>query len=192
MSPALIKTLAATYILLIAVIIAEWSYATHAADAEPQRTAKTEDVTLSKLDLTEKTAEDYQEMVARPLFIQNRRPVEPSLETEDTLPVNNQKLDIDLTAIFSQNNELNVFFKDFNPKEKSNEFIKAKTGSEVKGWTVSKIDFDHVIMKQGNQQQKIDLINKKEKTTRKKLQRQNKKKVIKDKKNRKTVKKDKK
>lgn len=191
MNPALTKTFATLYALFIAIIVAEWSYITHSADAGPQRSMTTENAELAELSLTEKTAEDYQEMVTRPLFIQGRVPVESSPETEDALPTNNQKLDIVLTAIFTQNNELHVFFEDPKAEKKSERFIKAQTGKTLEnGWKLIKIASDkgEVILKQGSRQEKLKLI----KEEKKKLQRQKKTKLVKDKKNKKNVKKDKK
>ncbi len=159
MNSKLIKILLATCLVLVVILLAEWTYANHSNKELLSSMDNIEqqpyvDDKLPEIDLSIVPIEHYAEMIARPLFIQGRKPV-----VEDQSEVVEEVLDtgdIDdwvLVGIYSINKQ---FFASFKSREEKKHRSKQE-GDDISGWKIKEILAEKVIVVRAGKQQIIQL-----------------------------------
>ncbi len=162
MNSKLIGLLVSACISLCLIIAGEWLYAsymqhrllTSIISAKPQD-YKTEE--LPEIELTKQPEESYVDLVARPLFIKGRRPVdEPSPEKEQAA-AKSDSFDWQLTGIYSTTKTVSALFSRPKTKLAKDHTRKITVGDSIDGWELTDINKDRVILKQGSNEKELPL-----------------------------------
>ena len=159
MNSKLVSLLASVCILCALIIIGEWYYAVrakkHALSSTPSAEIKRSHDEMPGLELTRQSEESYADLVARPLFIKGRRPVEePSQEEAQALGAV-ETFDWQLNGIYSSKKGLFALFSRTTTKAPKDNYRKLSTGTDLDGWKLTEIHYDKVILKQGSQQKEL-------------------------------------
>ena len=160
MNNKLIKLLVSACISLSVIIAGEWLYASYMQYRllNSISSAKLEDYKADELpdiDLTKQPEESYADLVARPLFINGRKPVaEPTPETAQVavVPVN---FDWQLIGIYSTEKNLSALFSRSKSKLAKDNYRKITLDNDLDGWKLTKIDKDRVLLKQGDNEKEL-------------------------------------
>lgn len=160
MNSKVIKLLVSVGIGLGLIIAGEWLYAsymrhsllTSISSAKPQD-YKTD--TLPQIELTKQPEESYVDLVARPLFIKGRRPVnEPSLETVQAT-AKSESFDWQLDGIYSTKKTVSALFSRSKSKVAKDNYRKITVGDDLDGWKLTEIGKDRVMLKQGSKEKEL-------------------------------------
>jgi hypothetical protein len=159
MNSKLVSLLASVCILCILIIIGEWYYAVrakkHALSSTPSAEVKLSHDEMPGLELTRQSEESYADLVARPLFIKGRRPVEePSQEEAQALGAVDT-FDWQLNGVYTTKKGLSALFSRSTTKAPKDNHRKISTGTDLDGWKLTEIHDDKVILKQGSQQKEL-------------------------------------
>ena len=90
----------------------------------------------------------YDDIVARPLFVEGRQPIEST--EEDTLSSFNGKVTIILKGVVSTPDGMIALLED---KEKKR--YRLRMGDEVEGWEIAELQSDKVILKKNGNQKEL-------------------------------------
>jgi hypothetical protein len=159
MNSKLVYVLAAVCIVCALIIIGEWFYAAQAqkhtlASITSSETTQS-DGQMPEIELTQESEESYGDLVARPLFIKGRKPVdEPSPEEVQTIAVANN-FDWQLNGVYSTKKGLSALFSRSTSKVPKDNYRKIAAGADLDGWKLAEIHKDGVILKQGTQQKDL-------------------------------------
>jgi hypothetical protein len=159
MNSKLVSVLASVCIVCALIIIGEWFYAVQArkqtlASITSAETTQSDDE-MPDIELTQESEESYGDLVARPLFIKGRKPVnEPSPEEAQTFAVANN-FDWQLNGVYSTKKGLSALFSRSKSKVPKDNYRKITAGSDLDGWKLTEIHKDSVILKQGSQQKDL-------------------------------------
>lgn len=161
MNVKLIKLLASVCIVLLLIIIAEWLYAKHArkqlqqsitaVETQPYRVDE-----LPGLELTKQPEDKYADLVARPLFVKGRRPVE-TVDIAEEAASGSDTFDWLLTGVYTKGKQLSALFSRAKTSASEKNYLKITEGDDINGWTLSEIHKDKVILKQGGHQKELML-----------------------------------
>jgi hypothetical protein len=159
MNIKLIKFLGAVCAALCFIIICEWLYAVYAQkqllesiQAVDQK--KKSVVKLPSIELTKQAESSYVDLVARPLFIQGRKPVnEPSTATTPVTAAT-ETFNWALNGVYTQKNSLYALFSRTNAKVAKDNYRKVTKDSDIDGWKLTEIHKDKVVVSQGGGKQK--------------------------------------
>jgi hypothetical protein len=154
MNIKLIRLLVTVCIILGVVIAAEWLFSTYtqlnlltSISSEIKQDYKSED--LPEIELTKLPEESYADLVARPLFIKGRRPVdEPSPEAEQAA-VKQVVFDWQLSGVYGKGEQKSALFSRSKSKVAKDNFRKITVGDDLDGWKLTEINADKVMFKQG-------------------------------------------
>ncbi len=169
MNNKLIKLLTAIATALCLIIAMEWLYAhfmqqslLNSISAEPHQDYKTDQLPDIKLD--SQPEENYVDLVARPLFIKGRKPVDeptPDVAEVATKPVN---FDWQLSGIYRVKKTVSALFSRTNAKVPKDNYRKVALGKTIDGWKLAVIDKDKVLLKSGSNEKELLLRKPKSKT----------------------------
>lgn len=156
MNNKLISALTAVGGLLILIIIGEWWYAQHTrtqllsgVDGEQIKAALDE---MPSVNLTGQAEESYVDLVARPLFIKGRKPVEEVAQKQNQINAVAVKFDWLLIGVYTGENKLQALLVRETKKIPKDNYRKITEGSDLDGWKLTKIDKDKVVFTQdGNE-----------------------------------------
>ena len=159
MNSKLIAGLASFCIACILIIIGEWLYASWAEKTILTSLTST-DKKLSPdemphIELNEQPEESYVDLVARPLFIKGRKPIdEPSPEAIQNalVPV---IFDWELNGVYTTANGLSALFSRSKTKVAKDNYRKIGIGAELDGWKIVEIYQDKALLKQGTQEKEL-------------------------------------
>ena len=159
MNSKLIAGLASFCIACILIIIGEWLYASWAEKTILTSLTST-DKKLSPdemphIELNEQPEESYVDLVARPLFIKGRKPIdEPSPEAIQNalVPV---VFDWELNGVYTTANGLSALFSRSKTKVAKDNYRKIGIGAELDGWKIVEIYQDKALLKQGTQEKEL-------------------------------------
>ena len=159
MNKKLIAGLACFCIACTLIIIGEWSYATW-TEKSILTSLTSSDKKLSPdemphIELNAQTEESYVDLVARPLFIKGRKPVDESTaETAQTalVPV---IFDWELNGVYTTSNGLSALFSRSKSKVAKDNYRKIGIGAELDGWKIVEIYQDKALLKQGAQEKEL-------------------------------------
>jgi hypothetical protein len=146
-------------IACILIIISEWFYAswtekTILTSLTPTNT-KISPEEMPHIELNEQPEESYVDLVARPLFIKGRKPVdEPSPEeTQNALmPV---VFDWELNGVYTTTKGLSGLFSRSKTKVVKDNYRKIGIGADLDGWKIVEIYQDKALLKQGAQEKEL-------------------------------------
>jgi len=159
MNLKLIKLQAAISGLLSLTLAAEWSYGEyvqHQLLKTPELAAgdtitPTELPTIKSL---KSAAEEYGEMVERPLFIEGRKPLPEAGPTDKPQSVETGQID-DWLLIGVFNNGQKPPIALFAKKNETKKYLKIGVEQMISGWLLKEIQPDHVILEQAGQQKSV-------------------------------------
>lgn len=166
MNSKLVTMLTAVCLVLILIIIGEWFLALRAqkqtlASSTPTDTKILHDE-MPDIELSRKSEENYEDLVARPLFIKGRKPVdEPTKEESQAANTANTLDDWELSGVYTTNNGLSALFSrkkpkiSKDPKEPKDKFRKILTGADLDGWKLKEIHKDRALLNHGNQNKEL-------------------------------------
>jgi type II secretory pathway component PulC len=160
MNTKLIKFLASACIGLSLIIAGEWLYASYrqhrlltSISSEKQQDYKTDE--LPKIELTKQPEESYVDLVARPLFIEGRKPVnEPSPEAAQAA-AKSESFDWQLTGVYSTKKTTSALFSRSKSKVAKDNHRKITVGDDLDGWKLIEINKDRVMLKQGGNDKEL-------------------------------------
>ena len=164
MNNKLISVLAAVCLICVLILVGEWFYAGWAqkqvlTSLMPEET-KTSHDELPVITLNQKTEASYTDLVARPLFIKGRKPVdEPTPEEEQASAAAAVAIvfDWELNGIYSTNKGLSALFSRSKPKAAKDKYRKISVGADLDGWKLTEIYSDKALLMQGSQQKELPL-----------------------------------
>ncbi|MDD5114785.1 MAG: hypothetical protein PHC94_12275 [Methylobacter sp.] len=154
---------------LLLVIAGEWLYAKSAQQQllTSLTTAKVSDSSpdeLPKITLTEQPESSYEDLVARPLFVKGRKPVdEPSPEQANAAAAV-ENFDWQLNGIYTSNKGQSVLISRAKTSQAKIKHRRITVGEELDGWKLTEIGNDKVILIQGGEQKELLLRKPKPKT----------------------------
>lgn len=159
MNKKLIAGLACFCIACTLIIFGEWIYATWAektilASLTPTNT-KISPEEMPHIELNEQPEESYVDLVARPLFIKGRKPVdEPSPEAIQNalVPV---VFDWELNGVYTTVNGLSALFSRSKTTVAKDNYRKIGIGADLDGWKIIEIYQDKALLKQGDQEKEL-------------------------------------
>jgi len=161
MNSKLVKLLASVCAVLLLIIFAEWIYAVLAYNKLLASTAgaatQKPPVEMPSIELTKQPEEFYDQMVARPLFVKGRRPVDEP-KTEDTQALSVATVfDWELNGVYTKNNNLKALFSRSKTKIQKDNFRKVALDGDLDGWKLTEIHKDKVTLVQGANQKVLQL-----------------------------------
>lgn len=159
MNSKLVSGLAFLCIVCALIIVGEWFYAMraqkHTLNSTTAAETKISYDEMPGIELTQQSEESYADLVARPLFIKGRRPVdEPSPEEAQAINTANI-FDWQLNGVYSTNKGLSALFSRSTSKIRKDNYRKISTGADLDGWKLTEIHKDRVLLKQGSQQKNL-------------------------------------
>lgn len=161
MNTKLVKLLVTICIGLSLVIAGEWLYARYSQQrlltsivSAKQQDYKTDE--LPGIELTKQPEDSYVDLVARPLFLKGRKPVdEPLPETEQAVATADS-FDWQLNGIYSSQKLVSALFSRANTKTAGKDRSRKITvNDDLDGWKLTEIRKDRVILKQGGNQKEL-------------------------------------
>ena len=159
MNSKLIAGLASFCIACILIIIGEWLYASWAEKtiltSLTSKDKKLSPDEMPHIELNEQPEESYVDLVARPLFIKGRKPIdEPSPEAIQNalVPV---VFDWELNGVYTTANGLSALFSRSKTKVAKDNYRKISIGAELDGWKIVEIYQDKALLKQGVQEKEL-------------------------------------
>jgi len=108
--------------------------------------------------LSESTLEEYNELVERPLFFNERRPVVPGEDAAEEPETEKQALkeiSLKLIGIIDIPDTVYALFQDPKAKPDESQFKRLKQGDDINGWTLKEIKSDRVIISSGTDTEEI-------------------------------------
>jgi hypothetical protein len=159
MNSKLVSLLASVCIVCVLIIIGEWLYAVQAQkDTLTSLTSTEKKISndeMPDLELNRKPEESYADLVARPLFIKGRRPVdEPSPEEAQSIAAANI-FDWELNGVYTTKKGLSALFSRSKSKVAKDNYRRISAGADLDGWKLTEIRTDRAILKQGAQQKEL-------------------------------------
>ncbi len=159
MNGKLMSVLALVCTVLVLIIIGEWLYAVQAQKRTLAPTTSRETkISLDEMpgiELSRQTEESYADMVARPLFIKGRKPVdEPSREEAQGFAAANT-FDWQLNGVYSTKQGLFALFSRSTSRVPKDNYRKITADADLDGWKLTEIHKDRVLLKQGGQQKEL-------------------------------------
>lgn len=163
MNLKLIKFLAAICAGLIFVIFCEWLYALYAqkqllSEITEANNKKPLLAELPTIELAQRPESSYSDLVARPLFIPGRKPVdEPDDNAKPKTTVASETFDWALNGIYTHNKTLYALFSRTNKKVPKDNFRKITKDGDIDGWKLTEIQYDSVVVSQGDNRKELPL-----------------------------------
>jgi hypothetical protein len=159
MNSKLVSVLASVCIVCVLIIIGEWLYAVqaqkHTLASSTSTETKISHDEMPGIDLTRQSEESYADLVARPLFIKGRKPVdEPSPEEAQNMAVANI-FDWQLNGVYTTKKGLSALFSRSKSKVAKDNHRRIGIEADLDGWKLTEIHQDRVILNQGNEQKEL-------------------------------------
>ncbi len=169
MNIKLIKFLAALCAGLCFLIVCEWLYAIYAhnqllSSIQAVDTQKKPAAKLPSIELAKKPESSYMDLVARPLFVQGRKPVNESSATAVPVTTSTDTFNWALSGVYTQKNDLYALFSRTTTKVPKDNYRKVTKDNDIDGWKLIEIDKDKVVVSQGGIQKELPLRKSKPKT----------------------------
>jgi hypothetical protein len=160
MNSKLIKLLVTICIGLCVVIAGEWLYAsymqhrllTSIASEKPQDYKADE---LPEIELTSQTEDSYVDLVARPLFVKGRRPVDEPVTGTAQAASKSEVFDWQLTGVYSTKKAVSALFSRSKSKVSKDNHRKITVGDDLDGWKLTEINKDRAVLKQGSNEKEL-------------------------------------
>ena len=162
MNIKLMSVLGIVCLMLILIIIGEWFYAGWTqkqvlmAITTPEKKSAHDE--MPTIELTKQTEAGYTDLVARPLFIKGRKPVdEPTPEEEQASAAAAVAVvfDWELSGIYTTTKGLSGLFSRAKSKAAKDNYRKISIGADLDGWKLTQISTDRAVFKQGTQEKEL-------------------------------------
>lgn len=153
MTSHLIKLLIAFCIGLIILIIAEFSYAHQAQLKLKQELTDTPvekriEAVLPSINLKEKLVNHYTDFIARPLFSQTRKPIEPFAATTPAIvkktKIKTTPFKHQLIGIYGRGTQKKALFRNKGKNKKDKPSISLQVGEKIDHWVIKAIKTNHI------------------------------------------------
>lgn len=108
--------------------------------------------------LSERSLEEYTELVERPLFFNERRPIVPGADADEepeAIKKALKEISLKLIGIINVPGSVYALFQNPKAKPDENKFKRLKQGGDVNGWTLKEIKSDRVIISSGTGTEEI-------------------------------------
>ncbi len=163
MNSKLIKVLVSVCISLCLVIVGEWLYASYmrhrllaSISSAKQQDYKADE--LPEIDLTKQPEESYVDLVARPLFIKGRKPVdEPRQDAAQAVAIKPENFDWELSGVYSAKKAVSALFSRSKSKVAKDNYRKITLGDDLDGWKLVEINKDRALLKRGSSEKELPL-----------------------------------
>jgi hypothetical protein len=161
MNSKLVFVLTIVCAVLVLIIAGEWLYAVQAKKRILAPTVSKETtISLDEMpgiELLKRTEESYADLVAKPLFIKGRKPVDEHSHEEAPggFAEANKPFDWQLNGVYSRKKVLFALFSRSTSKVPKDNYRKLTTDADLDGWKLAEIQKDRVLLKQGNQQKEL-------------------------------------
>ena len=111
---------------------------------------------------SEYTIDEYGEIVERPLFFSERRPIVPSDDAEEASAEQKvfEEITLNLIGIINTPDSAYALFQDPKAKPDENKFKRFKLGDDIDGWTLKEIKSDRVVISSETDSRDILLVKK--------------------------------
>jgi len=160
MNIKLVKLLASVCISLCLAIAVEWLYASYmrhrlltSISSEKPQGYKADE--LPEIELTKKPEESYADLVARPLFIKGRRPVDEPRPEAEQAAAKSASFDWQLTGVYSTKKTVSALFSRSKSKVAKDMHRKITVGDDLDGWKLTEINKDRAVLKQGGNEKEL-------------------------------------
>lgn len=159
MNSKIMSLLVSVCIVCVLMITGEWFYAVQAqkhaltSPASPGKKISNDEMPI--IELSRQPEESYADLVARPLFINGRRPVdEPSPEEAQNAAAANI-FDWELNGVYTTKKGLSALFSRSKSKVAKDNHRRISAGADLDGWKLTEIRTDRAILTQGVQQKEL-------------------------------------
>jgi len=176
----ILKLVSAICAALLVIIVAEWLLAKFSesrllSSIESSTSSDFSSEQIPEVDLGAKTEESYVDLVARPLFLKGRKPVEEASSEKEKEQIGSETFDWRLDGIFTGKNGLSALLsrtKDAavapavagavpsaapGAKGKADNYRKVAENEDVDGWRLTKIKPDRVVFELGGESKELVL-----------------------------------
>ncbi len=162
MNIKLMSMLGFVCLMLILIIIGEWFYAGWTQKqvlmsvTTPEKKSAHDE--MPTIELTKQTEASYTDLVARPLFIKGRKPVdEPTPEEVQASAAAAVAVvfDWELSGIYTTHKGLSGLFSRSKSKAAKDNYRKISVGADLDGWKLTEISTDRALLKQGAQEKEL-------------------------------------
>ena len=119
---------------------------------------------LPEIELTSQPEENYVDLVARPLFIKGRRPVDEPVRETGQAAAKPETFDWQLTGVYSTKKTVSALFSRAKSKVAKDNHRKITVGEDLDGWKLIEINKDRAVLKQGSKEKELLLRKPKSKT----------------------------
>ncbi|MDO9422770.1 MAG: hypothetical protein Q7T40_01085 [Methylobacter sp.] len=160
MNIKLIKLLVFICIGLCLIIVGEWLYASHARhrlltsiSSEKLQDYKTDE--LPEIELKKLPEDNYVDLVARPLFIKGRKPVDEPSSAAEEAGTKSESFDWELTGVYGTQKNVSGLFSRSKARVAKDNFRKISVGDEIDGWKLTEINKDRAMLKQGDKEKEL-------------------------------------
>ncbi len=159
MNSRCVKILVISCWLLIVILLAEWVYAEYIAKQLVSTSENSGEQNylgnkLPEINFSEVAIEQFSELIERPLFIVDRRPVINGPGTDSRKWDSGKIEDWILVGVYSHDNQLTALFKSVDKQEK---YLKKHQGDDISGWFLQDILADRVVVERSGRKQNIML-----------------------------------
>ena len=159
MNKKLIAGLVCFCIACTLIIFGEWTYATW-TEKSILTSLTSSDKKLSPdemphIELNAQTEESYVDLVARPLFIKGRKPVDESTPEAAQTALVPVIFDWELNGVYTTSNGLSALFSRSKSKVAKDNYRKIGIGADLDGWKIVEIYQDKALLKQGAQEKEL-------------------------------------
>ena len=159
MNSKFVTLLAAVCLVLVLIILGEWLYADHAerealnsATAPEKKVAKDE---MPVIETNRQPEASYTDLVARPLFLKGRRPVDEPSPDEEQAAVAPVVFDWELNGVYTTQKGLSALFSRSKAKVAKDNYRRLKVGADLDGWKLTEVRTDRALLTQGAQQKEL-------------------------------------
>jgi hypothetical protein len=159
MNSKLVSILSSLCIVCALIISGEWLYAVraqkHALAPATSTETKISHDEMPRIDLTGQSEESYQDLVAKPLFIKGRKPVDEPKPEEVQASNVAKAFDWQLNGVYSTKKGLSALFSRSTSKVPKDNYRRIGAGADLDGWKLTEVHKDRAILKQGDQQKEL-------------------------------------
>ncbi|MDO9106252.1 MAG: hypothetical protein Q7U57_14970 [Methylovulum sp.] len=159
MNSKLVTVLSAVGAALLLILMGELFYANQvqkqllSSSLSAEKNAAQDE--MPSVDLTQRSEENYEDMVSRPLFIEGRKPViEPTPEQSQASAVA-VKFDWQLNGVYTTKKGLSALFTRATSKVPKDNYRKIRPDDELDGWKLTEIHKDKVILTQDGSRKEL-------------------------------------
>lgn len=159
MNSKIVSVLISVCIVCVFIIAGEWYYSVqeekHALASATSAGKKISIDEMPIIELIRQPEESYADFVARPLFINGRKPVEEPSPEEAQNAAEANIFDWELNGVYTTKKGLSALFSRSKSKAAKDNYRRISVGADLSGWKLTEIRTDRAMLKQGAQQKEL-------------------------------------